>query len=276
MLLIWKGDIIYAVTVTNKKFGKKYQGKKIISNLDFHINKGEIYGFLGPNGAGKTSVMKMLMNFWKPTGGTIEIFGEELTPTSYDILGRIGNIIEFPVFYEHLSGEQNLELHCEYMRYEKRWSIEQTLDLLELSDAAKRPVKQYSLGMKQRLGLARAILTKPEFLILDEPTNGLDPVGMKHLRELFCMLRDELGITFMLSTHILSEIEDIADTIGIINHGEMIKEIAMKDIVGRNSSFIDLGVPNVTMIYLHASRLYHVLRLTDNRKLMFGRKKKGR
>uniref|UniRef100_UPI0040565653 ABC transporter ATP-binding protein n=1 Tax=Agathobacter sp. TaxID=2021311 RepID=UPI0040565653 len=229
-----------------KNLEKSIKGKKIISNLDLHINKGEIYGFLGPNGAGKTSVIKMLMNFWKPTGGTIEIFGKELTPASYDILKRIGSIIEFPVFYEHLSGEQNLELHCEYMGYEKRGSIEQALDLLELSNAAKMPVSQYSLGMKQRLGIARAILTKPELLILDEPTNGLDPVGMKHLRELFCMLRDELGITIMLSTHILSEIEDIADTVGVINHGKMMKEIAMKDIIGRKNSYIDLGVLNVT------------------------------
>lgn len=229
-----------------KNLEKSIKGKQIISNLNLHINKGEIYGFLGPNGAGKTSVMKMLMNFWKPTGGTIEIFGKELTSTSYDMLGKIGSIIEFPVFYENLSGEQNLELHCEYMGDEKRRSIEQALDLLELSNAAKKPVKQYSLGMRQRLGIARAILTKPELLILDEPTNGLDPVGMKHLRELFCMLRDESGTTIMISTHILSEIEDIADTIGFINHGEMIKEIAMKDIVEKNNSYIDLGVQNVS------------------------------
>lgn len=228
-----------------KKLEKRIKGKQIISNLDLHINKGEIYGFLGPNGAGKTSVMKMLMNFWKPSSGTIEIFGKELTPTSYDILGRIGSIIEFPVFYEHLSGEQNLKLHCEYMGYENQRSIGQALDLLELSEAARKPVKQYSLGMKQRLGLARAILTKPELLILDEPTNGLDPVGMKHLRELFSMLRDESGTTIMISTHILSEIEDIADTIGIINHGNMIKEIAMKDIAERKKAYIDLEIQDL-------------------------------
>lgn len=234
-----------SLLLQTKNLEKNIKGKQIVSNLDLHIKKGEIYGFLGPNGAGKTSVMKMLLNYWKPSSGTIEIFGKELTPTSYDVLGRIGSMIEFPVFYDHLSGKQNLELHCEYMGYDNHRSIEQALDLLELLDAENKPVKQYSLGMKQRLGLARAILTKPELLILDEPTNGLDPVGMKHLRELFSMLRDEAGTTIMLSTHLLSEVEDIADTIGIINHGKMVKEIAMKDVAKRKSAYVDVEVQEV-------------------------------
>ncbi len=221
---------------------KTIKKKTIISNLDIHIRKGEIYGFLGPNGAGKTSVMKMIMNFWKPTGGMIEVFGDKLTPTSYEVLGRMGGIIEYPVFYDHLSGEDNLKLHCKYTGYDNHQGIENALDLLGLLEIAKNPVEQYSLGMKQRLALARVIITKPELLILDEPTNGLDPIGMKQIRDLFCMLKEELGVTIMISTHILSEIEDIVDTIGIINRGKMVKEISMDEITHMHSSYIEIRV----------------------------------
>lgn len=228
-----------------KKLNKIINGKKIISDLDIHINKGEIYGFLGANGAGKTTVMKMLLNLNKPTSGTIELFGKELTSTSYESLKKIGNIIEFPVFYDELSGESNLKLHCKYMRYDNMSEVGRVLELLQLTEAAKKPVKQYSLGMKQRLGIARAILTKPELLILDEPTNGLDPIGMKYLRELFCMLRDEWGITIMISTHILSEIENIVDTIGIISNGKLLKEISSNELKKSNKSYIEVCVKSI-------------------------------
>lgn len=219
--------------------------KTIISNLDIHIRKGEIYGFLGPNGAGKTSVMKMIMNFWKPTGGMIEVFGDKLTPTSYEVLGRMGGIIEYPAFYDHLSGEDNLKLHCKYAGYDNYQGIENALDLLGLQEIAKSPVEQYSLGMKQRLALARAIITRPELLILDEPTNGLDPIGMKQMRSLFYMLKKELGVTIMISTHILSEIEDIVDTIGIINRGSMVKEIPMNEIIQMQATYIEIGIQDM-------------------------------
>lgn len=225
--------------------GKKIKEKTIISNLDIHIRKGEIYGFLGPNGAGKTSVMKMIMNFWKPTAGTIEVFGDKLTPVSYGVLGRMGGIIEYPVFYDNLSGEDNLKLHCKYIGYYNYQGIENALDLLGLQEIAKNPVEQYSLGMKQRLVLARAMITRPELLILDEPTNGLDPIGMKQMRSLFYMLKKELGVTIMISTHILAEIEDIVDTIGIINRGSMVKEISMNEITQIQSSYIEIGVQDV-------------------------------
>ena len=161
---------------------KTIGSKELVKDVSIHIKKGEIYGFLGPNGAGKTTIMKMLTNLWKPTDGTVEIFGETLTPKSYEVLKRMGSIIEFPTFYDHRTGYENLELHAEYMGYYNHGSIENALDLLELSDAAGKPVKNYSLGMKERLGIARAILCKPELLILDEPTNGLDPAGMKQIR----------------------------------------------------------------------------------------------
>ena len=223
---------------------KTIGGKDLVNRVSIHIKKGEIYGFLGPNGAGKTTVMKMITNLWKPTNGSIEIFGEILTPQSYEVLKRMGSIIEFPTFYNHMTGYENLRLHCEYMGYYKHGSIENALDMLDLTDAAQKPVKNYSLGMKERLGIARAILCKPELLILDEPTNGLDPAGMKQIRDLLKTLCEEYGITIMVSSHILSEIESIADTIGVINHGMMINEIGMKEIEKMSLAYIELTVAN--------------------------------
>ena len=219
---------------------KAIGGKNLVTNVSMHVKKGEIYGFLGPNGAGKTTVMKMLTNLWKPTDGSIELFGQKLTPTSYEVLKRMGSIIEFPTFYDHLSGKENLALHCEYMGYYHSGSIENALEMLNLVDAGKKPVRSYSLGMKQRLGIARAILSKPELLILDEPTNGLDPVGMKQIRDLLKMLCTEYGITIMISTHILSEVESIADTIGVIHHGRMVQEIGMREIEQMSLAYIEL------------------------------------
>lgn len=221
---------------------KKIGSKTLVTDVNIHIPKGEIYGFLGPNGAGKTTVMKMITNLWKPTSGTIEVFGEVLTPKSYEGLKRMGSIIEFPTFYDHMTGRENLQLHCEYMGYYNVDSVESALQMLDLTSAADQPVKNYSLGMKERLGIARAIMCKPELLILDEPTNGLDPAGMKQIRDLLKTLCSEYGITVMISSHILSEVESIADTIGIIHRGKMMKEIRMQDIEEMNLNYVELSV----------------------------------
>lgn len=221
---------------------KKIRNKELVSDVDIHISKGEIYGFLDPNGAGKTTVMKMITNLWKPDRGSIEIFGEMLTPHSYEILKRMGSIIEFPVFYDHMTGRENLTLHCEYMGYYNVSSVKDALQMLGLDAAADQPVKSYSLGMKERLGIARAVICKPEILILDEPTNGLDPAGMKQIRELLKTLCSEYGITIMISSHILSEIESIADMVGIIDHGRMMREVRMRDIEEINLNYMELAV----------------------------------
>lgn len=213
--------------VQTNKLTKTIGEKNLVTNVFMHVKKGEIYGFLGPNGAGKTTVMKLLTNLWKPTEGSIELFGEKLTSTSYEVLKRMGCMIEFPTFYEHLSGRENLALHCEYMGY---------------YNTGKKSVREYSLGMKQRLGLARAVLCKPELLILDEPTNGLDPAGIKQIRDLLRMLCTEYDITIIVSSHILSEIESIADTIGVINRGVLVQEIAMQEITERSLAYIELNV----------------------------------
>ena len=221
---------------------KMINGKELVSDVNIHVKQGEIYGFLGPNGAGKTTVMKMLTNLWKPRTGTIELFGKPLEASSYEVLKRMGSIIEFPTFYEHMSGKENLKLHCEYMGYYNKGSVEEALELLNLTQAADKPAGSYSLGMKQRLGIARAILCKPELILLDEPTNGLDPAGMKQIRDLFRMLSAEYGMTLMISSHLLSEIESIADTIGVLNHGRMVKEISMKEIAQTNTTYIEIAV----------------------------------
>jgi ABC-2 type transport system ATP-binding protein len=188
---------------------KTFKGKEVVSGVNMHVKKGEIYGFLGPNGAGKTTIMKMITNLIKPTSGEIEIFGEKLTETSFEVLKRMGTIIEYPIFYENLTAKENLYFHCEYMRYYDKKSIDHAIELVKLHNIENKKVKEFSLGMKQRLGIARAISTKPELLVLDEPINGLDPIGIKELRDLFKLLCREYGITLLVSSHILAEMEQI-------------------------------------------------------------------
>jgi ABC-2 type transport system ATP-binding protein len=223
------------------------------------VKKGEIYGFLGPNGAGKTTIMRMLTNLVKPTSGEIEIFGEKLINTSYELLKRMGSIIEYPVFYDRLTARENLELHCEYMGYYDKKAIDTALDLVKLKNIENKIVKEFSLGMKQRLGIARAIITKPELLILDEPINGLDPVGIKELRDLFHMLCREYGITMLISSHILGEIEQIADTVGVISEGKLIKEVSMDEIRAENSEYIELTVNDVNKAVYVLEELLHFI-----------------
>jgi ABC-2 type transport system ATP-binding protein len=244
--------------IKTNQLTKAFKGKEVVSNVNMKVKKGEIYGFLGPNGAGKTTIMKMLTNLVKPTSGEIEIFGEKLTNTSYEVLKRMGSIIEYPVFYDRLTARENLELHCEYMGYYDKKAIDAALDLVKLKNIEDKSVKDFSLGMKQRLGIARAIITKPELLILDEPINGLDPVGIKELRELFHMLCREYGITMLISSHILGEMEQIADTIGVIRDGKLIKEVSMEEIQEQNKEYIELAVNDVKKAFYVLDEILHL------------------
>jgi ABC-2 type transport system ATP-binding protein len=241
-----KGSDRMQTILTTNHLTKQIGTETIVSDLNMHIAKGEIYGFLGPNGAGKTTVMKMITNQWKPTSGDIVLFGEKLLPDSYSFLKRMGSIIEFPVFYNDLTAEENLKLHCEYMGYYSPDSVEKSLSLLSLSDNRGKKVKEFSLGMKQRLGIARAVLTKPEFLVLDEPTNGLDPAGMKQFRDLFRMLCKEYEMTILISSHLLSEIESLAHTIGIIHKGRLVKEISMKELTDKGLEYLEIKTSEIT------------------------------
>lgn len=228
-----------------KGLSKKYKNAETVSQVDMNITKGEIYGFLGPNGAGKTTIMKMILNLVKPTSGEIVVANEVVQKDSYQYLENVGSIIEYPVFYERLTARENLELHCDYIGHDDKSAVDEVLDIVGLSGVGDKKTNEFSLGMKQRLGIARAIITRPEVLLLDEPINGLDPVGIKDIRELLLQLKEELGVTILISSHIVSEIESIADTIGIIDHGKLLKEIKMDDIRKENAEYLEISVDNV-------------------------------
>ncbi|MEK4484313.1 ABC transporter ATP-binding protein [Psychrobacillus sp. FSL H8-0484] len=224
---------------------KKVKDKVLVSNVNLHIKKGEIYGFLGQNGAGKTTIMKMLTGLISPTAGEIALFNQKLTETSKSSLKRVGSIIEYPIFFEHLTAMENLHLHCKYLGYYDQKAIKQALDMVHLTGVEGKIVKEFSLGMKQRLGIVRAIITKPELIILDEPTNGLDPIGIKDMRDLIRMLNSEYGITFLLSSHILGEIEQVADRIGVIKDGKLVNEVTLADISKQRTEYIEIVTKDV-------------------------------
>ncbi|GIN91262.1 putative ABC transporter ATP-binding protein YcbN [Siminovitchia terrae] len=230
--------------VQTRNLTKTFQGHNAVSNVTMNIKQGEIYGFLGPNGSGKSTIMKMLTNMIKPSHGEITIFGKPLKHDSFEYLKRIGSMIEYPIFYEKMTARENLELHCAYMGYHSKQAIRDALDRVGLENVENKLPKELSLGMRQRLCVARAIITKPEFLILDEPINGLDPAGIKAMRKLFKMLNQEYGMTLLLSSHIIGEIEQIADTIGVIKGGKLMEEASMDSIKESNTEYIELVTSN--------------------------------
>lgn len=221
---------------------KKYKNTAVVDNLSINIKKGEIYGFLGQNGAGKTTTLRMIMGLIKPSKGEVELFGK--MGYSKDIYKKIGGIIEYPGFYPNLTAEENLEIHRRMMGIENKEYIKEALDTvgLDLNEIKNKKVKKYSLGMKQRLGVARAILHKPELLILDEPTNGLDPLGIKEMREMFTDLKNKRGITIIISSHLLSEVEHLATEIGVIHKGRLLEEIDYKALQKKNRKYLKIRV----------------------------------
>ncbi|MBO1578628.1 ABC transporter ATP-binding protein [Bacillus sp. XF8] len=200
---------------------KRYRNDYVVHNVDLKIPKGEIYGFLGPNGAGKTTSIRMLLGLIKPTQGKVVIFQQDLAKERLSILSKIGALVENPSYYAHLNAIENLEVY-RILRNAPKEKIEEVLQIVGLQHAAKQKVKEYSLGMKQRLGIAIALLGDPQLLILDEPTNGLDPEGIHEIRMLIKQLAKERGITILISSHLLSEIDQMATYVGIIAKGKLI------------------------------------------------------
>nr|WP_066193476.1 ABC transporter ATP-binding protein [Gracilibacillus timonensis] len=223
---------------------KTYQQQHAVDQLHLTVNQGDIYGFLGRNGAGKTTTIRMLLGLIKPTSGRIEIFGENFFKHQNDILRRIGSIVEVPGFYENLTAKENLSINAKIMGVHKRNALEEALEIVDLQHETKKLVGQYSLGMKQRLGIARALLHYPELLILDEPTNGLDPIGIKEMRNMIQTLARERNITIFVSSHILSEIEQLADHIGMIHEGKLLEEISFQQMKERNRKYLEFQVSN--------------------------------
>lgn len=209
----------YIVQTENlsKRFGKE----RAVSNINLKIRKGEIYGFLGPNGAGKTTTIRMLLGLMKPSSGTIKMFQKDLTKERINILAKVGSLVENPSYYPHLTAYENLEALRKILGVPKS-RIDEVLEIVRLKDAVDKKVKGFSLGMKQRLGIAASLLHNPELLILDEPTNGLDPSGIIEIRNLIKRLPEEYGMTIIISSHLLSEIDQMATQVGIVTKGKMI------------------------------------------------------
>ena len=238
---------------------KSYKGNVVVNDVNIHVPKGAIYGFVGPNGAGKSTVMKMILNLIQPEAGEVQLFGEKVTDQSYEVFKRVGSIIENPYFYEKMTARQNLELHCDYMGFPNKERIDEVLQMVDLQNVEGKQIRHYSLGMKQRLAIARAILAKPEFLILDEPINALDPEGIREMRNLFQRLNQEDGTTIFISSHILSEVDLIADTIGIIQHGNLLAELPIEEIHKHQTEYISLQFDDVA----HAATLLEQMGITN-------------
>ena len=215
--------------ITTNGLTKKYKNFTSVDNVSLHIRKGSIYGFLGPNGAGKSTTMKMLLGLTAPTKGSFTIDGKHLPTDRMVILKEIGSFIEQPSFYANLTGRENLDIIRRILGLPKQ-AVEDALDLVSLSELGDRLAKKYSLGMKQRLGLAGALIGRPPILILDEPTNGLDPSGIHEIRNLIKSLPSLYDCTVLISSHMLSEIELMADDIGILNHGHLLFEGSMDEL----------------------------------------------
>ena len=214
-----------------KNLTKRFNDKTILDNVNMTVKEGEIYAFIGANGAGKTTLMKLLFGILKPDDGEITLLGTSLEQDGENkVFSQIGNIIETPVFYNNLSAIDNLVIHCHYMGMEFIENIPETLELVGLTDLDNKSVGEFSLGMKQRLALARALITKPKLLILDEPINGMDPMGIQDTRNLLLKINKELGTAMLISSHIISELAKMADMVGIIDQGVMLEQRSIDDI----------------------------------------------
>lgn len=219
---------------------KKYGGALRVNDLSLRVPEGCIYGFLGPNGAGKSTTLKMILGLVRPTGGDISVFGTSLTRRHrLSILKQVGSLIESSSYYGHLTGEENLRI-VQTMRGVPAQNIQEVLEIVRLSDQKNKRVAHYSLGMKQRLGLAAALLGYPRLLILDEPTNGLDPAGIQEMRELIKELPQRFGMTVLVSSHLLSEIDQMADHVGIIREGELVFQDSLAALHSRSKHHLAL------------------------------------
>ncbi|EHJ52546.1 ABC transporter ATP-binding protein [Streptococcus macacae] len=215
--------------IETNQLSKDFSGELAVNQLSIHIRKNEIYGFLGPNGAGKSTAMKMLLGLLQPTKGSIKLFGKNFDSNQLALLSNVGSLIEEPSYYANLTGYENLEIIQKLLKLPKR-NIDEVLKIVKLYEQKDKLVKNYSLGMKQRLGIALAIVKFPKLLILDEPTNGLDPAGIQEIRELIKSLPQRYDMTVIISSHILSEIEQMATTVGIINKGKLLFEGYLADL----------------------------------------------
>jgi len=220
-----------------------FGNQKVVDSLALQVEEGSLYGFLGPNGAGKTTTIKLLLNLLRVQEGSIRIFGKELKNNRIEILSKIGALIEQPALYLHLTGKENLLNRALLLQIpDKR--VNEIIDLVKLTHAANKKSGQYSLGMKQRLGIGLALLSDPQLIILDEPTNGLDPNGIIEMRELLVQLTQDHKKTVFISSHLLAEIERMATHVGIINHGKLLFQGTIQDLEARNHPSVQIETDN--------------------------------
>ncbi|MFC8688513.1 ABC transporter ATP-binding protein [Brevibacillus porteri] len=219
--------------IRTENISKRYGGVYSVQRVNLAVGEGEVYGFLGPNGAGKSTTLKMLLGLVKPTEGSVSVFGKEFSRNRLEILSQTGSLIEAPSYYGHLTGLENMRV-MQRLRDVPDKQVEKALQIVRLEKQQNKKVDQYSLGMKQRLGIAMALLHFPKLVILDEPTNGLDPAGIGEIRELIQSLPHQYGMTVLLSSHLLSEIEQVATSIGIIHGGKLLFQGSMEQLQ-RNS-----------------------------------------
>lgn len=236
---------------------KQYGTQKSVADLNLHIAQGRIYGLLGRNGAGKTTTMKMLLGLTQPTSGEVFLWGKPLLRHEKELLPRIGSLIETPGFYPNLTATENLNIFATLRGIPNRHAIKDALDLVGLPYKDKKLFSQYSLGMKQRLAIALAVMHDPELLILDEPTNGLDPIGIAEMRSFIRKLCDERGKTILISSHILSEIALLADDIGIIDHGVLLEEESLAVLEQSSRKHIRFAVSDTAQAAAILERQFH-------------------
>lgn len=223
---------------------KQYGNALRVAHLDLDVPEGSVYGFLGPNGAGKSTTLKMILGLVRPTAGDIRVLGKKMDGQNrLAVLRQVGSLIESPSYYGHLTGEENLRI-VQTLRGVPEKNIREVLQIVRLDGQRGKKVAHYSLGMKQRLGLAAALLGYPKLLILDEPTNGLDPAGIQEMRELICSLPERFGMTVVVSSHLLSEIDQMADHVAIIREGELVFQDTLEALHGRSRHHLALRTTN--------------------------------
>lgn len=237
-------DVVLQTNGLTKRFG----GRTAVDNLSLHVQRGDIYGFLGPNGAGKSTTLRMLLGLIRPTAGKIEFPVHGVRWDYLRVRSRIGAIIETPAFYETFSARRNLQLLASLSGGVRSNRVEEVLDIVGLKERAHEPVKVFSYGMRQRLGIAQALLPTPQLVILDEPTNGLDPQGIQQTRQLIRKLRDELKLTILLSSHLLAEVEQLCNRVGIIHEGRLLYEGEPAALVAPTTRF-KLKVDNMAVAF---------------------------
>ncbi|QVK18625.1 ABC transporter ATP-binding protein [Mycoplasmatota bacterium] len=244
--------------IETKNLTKQYGTSTVVDNINIHVPKGKVYCLLGRNGAGKTTAMKMMLKLVQPTGGTIRLFGTDYRENSSKLFCKIGSIIETPGFYENLTAYENLQLLGCLRGQRKEDDIHSALEVVGLQNEYSKPFSNYSLGMKQRLGIAAAVMHEPELLILDEPINGLDPIGISEIRLFLLELSRKKGTTIFISSHVLSEIEQIADIVGVMHKGHLIEEVDMAELHKRKHTYIEFDVSDINAAVKLLENKYHI------------------